>query len=180
MQARIQRILSGIEIFALVFWVGGLFFLTGIAAGVPAILPDMPRRDVWSVLDVLYRHFNRIEPFFAVVVIASNFFKVLVFGRFLTLQRAALMFSAIMCFLMITYSTILWPRIEEQRKETAVATPANRPAELKKLDELERDYINLMGANLICGLFLVYAYRAFEERKLQALAKVLNVEEVQR
>ncbi len=176
MLARIQRILAAIEIFALVLWVGGLFFITAIAAGTPRLLPGIEKADLRAMLDVLYRQFNRLEPVFGIVIVASNFMKVLVFGRLLHLQRVALMVSTIMFFLMLTYTSVLWPRIEEKRKEVAALNEINRSKEAKKLSEYENDFVNLMGMNFLCGLFMVYAYRAFEERKLQALAKVLNVQ----
>lgn len=172
--ARTQRILSAIELFALVLWVGGLFFLGTFA---PPIISQtlQPDQDAaWRVARAIIGKFNSIEMIFAIVVLASNFLKVTVFSSISQLQRYALLVSAIMLIFTFAYAHIARPRMDEKMVEIATLNPPMKSRERQQFEKLYQEYQFLVGVNLMLGFFMVYAYRSFEEHKLQALARIIK------
>lgn len=172
MLLRSQRILAGLEIYSLVLWVGGLFFLVAFAD--PAIrssLADLPAAS-WKIHRSLYSRFGSIQALFAGVVLASNFVKLIVFRRMFELQRYAVLLAAIA--LTVTAFCVFHIRPELDRLHAAIPEGAIDGLELSRFTRLHLQYLSLTKVNLVVGLFLIYAYRTFEERKLQSLIKVLK------
>lgn len=175
MNPRIQRILAGIELFALVFWIGGLFCLTFFLPPLAGLLLSNPQDSFWQPLDTLFYQFNSVEIIFALVVLASNYVKTALFRKVYPLQQLALMVAALMLVFALTCSVVLRPRIETKATEILSSQDAPKKREVQQLGELYREYRTLMTANFMLGLFLVYSYRAFEERKYHAIAKLINL-----
>ncbi len=177
MLARTQRIMAGIEIFALVFWVGGLFFLV---AFVPPVLDRALKDDpdgAWEATAALIAQFGAVELIFAAAVLASNFLKLMVFRGVAPLQRVALMISAMMILFTCASLFGIRPLLEDKRAAVGTLATAREkpmPPEREAFDDLRRQQDFLLLLNCGLGLFLVYAYRAFEERKLQALARIIK------
>lgn len=180
MLARTQRIAAGIEIFALVFWVGGLFyevaFLLPVAEHVLAGSPD----DSWRVIATHLKQFGSVEIIFALIILASNFLKLVVFRGMAAIQRVALLVSAIMLIFAFTSTFVVQPRLEEKRGAVGTLvrppTPEVPPSpERREFDELRSQLEILLFSNWVLGIFMVYAYRTFEERKLQALARIIKM-----
>lgn len=178
MLPRVQRIGAGIELFALVFWVGGLFFIFAFVEPVVThAIPDDPD-SAWRIVIALITHFGSVELIFAVAVLVSNFLKVIVFRGMSRLERVALMVSAIMLIFACTGMFILRPRLHEQRAQltTLAPDPTAEPSPARQeFEALRHQQEALFGINWALGLFLVYAYRNFEERKLQALARIIKM-----
>ena len=171
---RLQRIFAAIEIFALVLWVGGLFFVAVFASPtVNQALGSDPDRAI-RVVQKLHARFNSVELIFAVVVLASNFLKGAVLGNLSRLQRYALLASSLMLVLTLSYSLHLKPKIEDKLSEITAMTATATSRDQQKLEVTIRKYRILMGLNLALGLFMVYAYRSFEERKMAAVAQFLK------
>ncbi len=126
----------------------------------------------------LIAHFGSVELIFATAVLLSNFLKVIVFRGMSRLQRVALMVSAIMLIFSCTGMFVLRPRLAEQRAllPTLVQDVSAEPSlAWREFEALRRQQEALFGINWALGLFLVYAYRNFEERKLQALARIIKM-----
>jgi uncharacterized membrane protein len=176
MLARSQRILAAIELFALALWVGGLFFMLAFAAPAFRLLfPEEPDT-VWRVSDALYTRFGALEAIFAVVVLISSVMKMVVFRGLNELQRVAVLVAAIMLTVALFSNFQLRPLIEEKRAgfptlNHGSGSPAD---EIVRFDKLRGNYETFMKLNLVLGLFMLYAYRSFEERKLQAITKILK------
>lgn len=178
MLARMQRIVAGIEIFALVFWVGGLFFLV---AFVPPVLEhalaETPDK-AWEATSSFVSQFGSVELIFAAIVLISNFLKLMVFRGIAPLQRIALMISAMMILFTGTSLFAVRPALEDKRAALgtlAVAPGHPETPERAEFEELRRQQEFLLFLNWGLGLFLVYSYRSFEERKLQALARIIKM-----
>lgn len=176
MLARAQRILAGIELFALVIWIGGLFFLVVYARpGIARALPEQNELH-WPVVYALYNHFGNLEIILATVVLVSNFLKIVVFRGISDMHRFALLIAAAMLASTIMCASVVRPRIADKTDSLKALPPAERltSPDAKLLTELRRNYEGFMIGNLALGLFMVYAYRTFEERKLQAIARILK------
>lgn len=165
MLPRLQRILAGIELFALVLWVGGLFFFTVAGArAVSDMLLVNPEFAV-AVLDGMMKRFTRLEIVFAVAILASNFVKVMLVKRAVLLQKLALMISALMLVLALAYGARVRPALTEAVSE--LGSGSSPPSAHDKLRRLRAEYEILIATNLVLGLFLVYAYGTYEDRKAQ-------------
>lgn len=177
MLLRIQRILAAIELFALVFWIGGLFFLFSFAA-VPALQNPITAHDaVPQFADAMCKHFNSLELVLSLVVLVSNFLKAALFGKTIPLQKGALLVASFMLVFCWTYTLNLRPRMEENL-ELAVTAGAKiqQPDAARRYTEFRKKYELLMTTNLLLGLFMVYSFRTFEERKLHSLAKIFQAQ----
>ena len=176
MLARTQRILAGIELFALALWVGGLFFLLAFAGPALRLLFPDDKDQVWRIMDAFYAKFGALEPIFAVVVLASNFLKLVVFRGMNEMQRVAVMISAVMLTVAVFSTYQVRPMIEEKRGSipTLNHPNVNSADEILKFEKMRSRFEVFMMGNLVLGLFMVYAYRTFEERKLQAITKILK------
>lgn len=175
MVLRIQRILAGIELFALVLWVGGLFAF-GTLVHLPHALPDWPtpRDPIVSAFENLLGRFNDLEIIFAVAVLASNFVKVSILSRVWPLERVALLVSVIMLVFTMTYAYALRPKMNDRLSEIPTLAADQREAASTDYRKMHWQYTVLMRTNVVLGLFMVYAYRTFEEKKLQALASIIR------
>ncbi len=168
---RNQRILAALELYSLVLWVGGLFFLIAFfELAVRSSLQGQPEA-AWLISRSVYARFGAIQALFATVVLASNFMKLLVFRSMFELQRYAVLLAAIA--LTLTLFCVFQLQPELHTLHGAVA-PGGQGPELTKFNRLHTQFLSLLKVNLGLGLFLVYAYRTFEERKLQSLVKVLK------
>jgi uncharacterized membrane protein len=174
MTVRVQRIASAIEIFALVMWVGSLFFFLGFAWPAADSQSGPGTMAAWHLSSTMVNRFAPLEIVFAVVVLASNFMKVLLFRNAYTLQRIALLISAIMLLFTVYNTHKLRPLIDEKYTEIAAMTEPNAKLHRGKLDKLVQRQKVLLAVNLVMGLFLVYSYRTFEDRKMQALAGLIK------
>ena len=174
MLARIQRNLAALELFALVLWVGSLFFI-GIV-----LLPQlvaMNAGDVdaqWRMSSALMHRFQGVELIFAAVVLASNFVKVAVFGRLVTLQRYALLAATLLAIFTATATFGLRPAIRDKRAQIEAAGTGIIPRDHEMFHTMNRQAHMLGLVNLALGLFLVYSWRHFEERKTAAISRLLQ------
>jgi hypothetical protein len=92
------------------------------------------------------------------------------------LQRVALLVAAIMLMFSTTDYLVVKPRIEEKKSEIgSLNAPVTIPKDRETFDTLCHEREVLMMVTLAFGLFMVYSYRTFEERKLQAIARILNI-----
>jgi uncharacterized membrane protein len=174
MLPRLQRILAAIELFALVIWTGGLFFFVILLQPLLSSSLGDNADLVWSVQHGVLKHFNRLEVVLAVVVLASNFSKAAIFIRHVPLLRGALLAASLMLVFTIGCTFTIEPRLAEKRAEIPSLNAIHGTPEMRQFDGLRRQYTVLAGANLMLGLFLVYSYRAFEERKLVLLARMIE------
>ena len=174
MLMRIQRILSAIELFALVLWVGGLFFFGTFGARTILQTLTADRMTAASIIDAMMIRFNRLEIILAIAVLASNFVKVMTFARVVRLQRVALLISALMLAFTVSYTYVLRPRMAEKLTEVRTLAPGAVSPEREEYRQLHQEVGFLIAANIGLGLFMVYAYRNFEERKLQSVARILR------
>lgn len=173
--ARLQRILAAVELFALVLWVGSLFCLV-------AFVPwkDTAGTDGVRLSELTAQRLHHVEIIFAAVVVASNFVKMLLFGRLSQLLRPALMVSMLMLIVAFSCGNVLRPRIEEKRAELAASAIPESSGSValdlqQEVQSLEHKYRVLLTVNMLLGFFLVYSYRVFEERKTAAIAQVLKL-----
>lgn len=178
MLPRVQRIVSGIELFALVFWVGGLFFVVAFVEPVLGRVLNENPDAAWEGAQALRERFGPLELIFAVSVLVSNFLKVAVFRAVSLIQRAALMVAAMTVIFTCAGMFMIRPQLQEKR--AALTTLAAEPGrdqtpERREFEELRQQQDVLLAVNWGLGLFLVYAYRSFEERKLQALARIIKM-----
>ncbi|MGI8907336.1 MAG: DUF4149 domain-containing protein [Candidatus Sumerlaeaceae bacterium] len=176
MLARSQRILAGIELFALALWVGGLFFLLWFASPVVAMVFPDDKDTTWRMMNAFYARFGPLEAIFGVVVLVSNFLKLVVFRGLNEMQRIAVMISAVMLTIAVFSAFQIRPLLDEKR---AAFPSLNQPApstteEIAAFQKMRTRYEVFLKGNLLLGLFMLYAYRSFEERKLQAITKILK------
>lgn len=176
MLARSQRILAGIELFALALWVGGLFFLLAFANPVTRMLFPEDKDTAWRIMGALHTRFGALEPIFALVVLASNFLKLVVFRGMNEMQRIAVLIAAMMLTITLFTSYQLRPLLDEKKAAIPSLTQPepNAAEEVHKFEKLQGKYQAFLMFNLVLGLFMVYAYRSFEERKLQAITRILK------
>ncbi len=169
---RLQRILTAVEIFALVLWVGGCFLLTVVALPSVEAALGAGSDAAWDLANTLADRFQGIEIICGLVVLASNFVKSVILGRAIRLQRYALLVATVMMLFTLVGAGLARPRIAEKRAEVRMATPGALPRDEERLRDLQRQWHWLGVSNLALGLFLVYAYRHFEEQKPLVLAKL--------
>jgi hypothetical protein len=127
-------------------------------------------------MDGLYTRFSALEPIFAVVVLASNFLKQVVFRGLNEMQRVAVLIATVLLIFTMFTSYQLRPMLEERRGSIPTLNqPApNSADDIVKFNKVRSKYEVFLTINLVLGLFMVYAYRSFEERKLQAITKILK------
>lgn len=176
MLARSQRILAGIELFALALWVGGLFFLLAFADPAIRMLYPDDKDAAWRIMHAFHTRFGALEPIFAIVVLASNFLKLIVFRGMNEMQRFAVLIAAIMVTITLFTTYQLRPVLDEKKAGIpTLSHPAvNGADDVLKFEKMVGKYEAFLMFNLMLGLFMVYAYRTFEERKLQAITRILK------
>lgn len=174
MLARIQRNLAAMELFALVLWVGSLFFI-GVA-----LMPQMAAMNAddvdaqWRMSSALMRRFQGVELIFAVVILGSNFVKSAVYGRLVALQRYALLAATLLAIFTATATFGLRPAIRDKRAQIEEAGTGVIPRDHEMFRTMNRQAHVLGLVNLGLGLFLVYSWRHFEERKAAAVSRLLH------
>lgn len=173
MIARLQRILSGVELFALVLWVGGGFVLSVFAYPILGRVLGGEGDDSWAAIRAVSISFQRAALIFAAVVLVSNFLKGAIYLRHIPFQRFALLAATIMFMFTVVEVFVLHPRLDD--KASQIASLKDQPATRlqEEVRELRRQLKVVEAGNVALGLFLVYAFRHFEERKPQALLQIL-------
>jgi uncharacterized membrane protein len=173
MIARLQRILSAVELFALVLWVGGGFALTVFAYPVLQRLLAGDGEAGWAAIEAISLGFQRAALIFGSVVLASNFLKGAILGRFIPLQRYALLAATIS--LLFAGADVFLVRERLREKAEQVASLGDQPTDRLQvqIQELRRQMKVIEAVNVALGLFLVYAWRHFEERKSVGYARLL-------
>ena len=174
MLMRVQRILAALELFALVLWVGGLFFFGTCAARTIVQTLATDQKTAAAIMDIMMQRFNRLEVILATAVLVSNFLKMMTFGRVVRLQRIALLASSLMLAFTLSYTFVLRPRLQEQLADIETLAPTATTPEQKEYRRQRQQIEFLVGTNIALGLFMVYAYRNFEERRLLSVAKILQ------
>lgn len=174
MLLRIQRIVAAIELFALVFWIGGLFFIFSFGYVAALQNPLTAHEPVAQYTDAMCKQFNSLELILSVVVMVSNFLKTALFGKTVRLQKAALLVASLMLVFTWTNTLTLRPRMEDNLELAAVGGKIQQPDAARRYSDYRDKYQLVMTSNLVLGLFMVYAFRSFEERKLQSLAKIFQ------
>jgi uncharacterized membrane protein len=173
---RLLRIAGGIELFALVLWVGGLFFMLGIARpALAAAHPDNPDL-VWNIMSVLYDHFGSLQILLAVAVLCSNFYKTAISPPRWDLQRFTLLISAIMLSTALLTQLSVRPHLEARWVEAQRQTVKTDAVDREPFKATREHFETMLAMNLFLGLFVVYSYRRFEERHFAAFLRLFHSE----
>ena len=172
---RAQRILAGIELFALALLSGGLFYLLFIVLpGIKQALPDIASADA-KLMSVWYVRVGSLEIILAAAILASNFAKLATFPHTGELQKLAVLVATLMLVVSIVCQVSVRPRLDDLRSDLQTIEKTDSAAEtIESARLLEKKHINLLRGNLIFALFLLYCYRVFEEQKIKAIFNVLK------
>jgi len=176
LMGRLLRIAGGIELFALVLWVGGLFFLLAIAR--PALLaahPDNPDL-VWDIMNILYGHFGSVQIPLAIAVLCSNFYKTAISPPKWDLQRFTLLVSAIMLSIALMTQFSMRPHLETRWMEAQKASVKTFAVDREPFAATREHYESILAGSMFLGLFMVYSYRRFEERHFAAFLRLFRTE----
>ena len=174
MIVRLQRILSGVELFALVLWVGGGFALSVFVYPALSRVLEGDASNGWAAIRAVSIGFQRAALIFAAVVLASNFLKGAIYLRHIPFQRFALLAATIMFLFTAVEVFMLHPRLEDKASQIASLKDQSTTQLQDEVRELRRQLRVVEAGNVALGLFLVYAFRHFEERKQKALAQILS------
>jgi hypothetical protein len=175
---RAQRILAGIELFALALWSGGLFFLLFIALpGISASDADDYAAQA-NFASACFARFGPLEIILGLAILASNFVKLVTFPKTGELQRMAVLAATMLLVVSIACQASVRPKLDDLRNDLQSPRSAQSITSASESARLmEKKHINLLRAELIGCLFLLYAYRVFEERKLRSLLNVLTTKQ---
>ena len=143
---------------ALGVWIGGITFLSAIAA--PSVHRSMVSRPVaGDLVGVMLRRFNRVEMTCCLLLMVTTFFS----RRFLQFEKGwgwvllLIVTIALMGILTTYYTYYIDPRMHQIRTLTPTldSLSAENPAR-KEFDRLHRLYVRLMSLNLALGLAVLY------------------------
>lgn len=179
--ARAQRVLAAIELFALVLWAGGLFaILAVVAPSVRHVCAEDPQQS-WKVMSSIFRRFGQLQPILAAIVLLSNFVKLSTLRTAGELQRIAVLVSAVLLTVSLFSTFNIFPRLMEQWQQVQAnpVTSATAAVEQEKFDMRREKYEAFQAAVLLLALFSLYAYRVFEERKIQAILRLFKTPPVE-
>ena len=107
------------------------------------------------------------------MVLASNFLKSAIYLRFIPLQRFALLAATIMFLFTAVEIFVLHPRLDDKTSQIESLNDQSDTQLQEEMRELRRQIRMVEAGNVALGLFLVYAFWHFEERKAKALAQIL-------